>query len=229
MLTDALAWLEHGFRPIPLRAKKPIEKGWPDLDPARIRRWVDWPGDGIGIVTGAGLAVVDADTVEALGLLPDLGLPPTFGYRTRRGAHRWYAVDGPVRNSVGVLGPGLDVKGERGQVAIPPTPGREWDETSSLPIVAIPASMLLPLDRRMAGAPLKGAPYAMPDFVPLGQIHDALIRFVGHLCETPDMTEELLEQLVWEFNDQVLEFDPDVDDRADHIEKVIRYAVREWL
>jgi hypothetical protein len=202
VLADALVWVERGFRPIPLRQKKPIEKGWPDLDAERIRRWVDWPGDGIGIVTGGGLAVVDADTAEALELLPELGLPPTFGYRTRRGAHRWYAVDGPVRNSASVLGPGLDIKGERGQVAIPPSPGREWDESSALPIAAIPASMLLPPDRRSAGAPLRGAPRydGPPERVSEGGRHDAAVRFAGHLWAT-GATEEEVEELLFTWNE----------------------------
>lgn len=198
MLSDALAWIERGFRPIPLRQKKPIEKGWPDLDPERIRRWVEWPGDSIGIVTGAGLAVVDADTPEALELLPALGLPPTFGYRTRRGAHRWYAVDGPVRNSSSVLAPDLDIKGERGFVRVPPSPGYVYDESSSLPIAALPASMLLPPDRRHALGPLKGASRydGPPERVSEGGRHDAAVRFAGHLWGSGATEDEVEEQLL---------------------------------
>lgn len=188
MLADALRWLDAGFRPIAVRNKRPIEKGWPDLDPERIRRWVAWPGDSIGIVTGNGLAVVDVDPRHGgtLAQLDALGLPPTFGYRTSGGGwHRWYRVDGEVRSSTGTLGTGIDVKGERSYVRVPPSPGYEFDGDSNAPITPLPAAMLLPPARRYAAAPIGAARYGgPPERVAEGGRHDAAVRYAGHLWGT---------------------------------------------
>ena len=98
-------------------------------DPARIKAWWGaWPGANVGIRTGGGLVVVDVDpahggasSVDALeaahGRLPDTMAVRTGG----AGLHLYFAADGPVRNSAGALGPGVDIRGDGGYVVAPPS------------------------------------------------------------------------------------------------------------
>ena len=118
-------------------------------DPALIRRWYtvlgawrrnaggfdDLAGYGVCIVTGreSGLFVVDVDhhgDINGQDTLDDLEatygpLPDTVEAITGRGGrHLYYRYPNGVeiRNSAGnVLGPGLDVRGEGGQVIAPPS------------------------------------------------------------------------------------------------------------
>ena len=49
-------------------------------------------------------------------------LPPTISAITGRGEHLYFKLNGhAVRNSAGLLGPGLDVRGDGGYVLLPPS------------------------------------------------------------------------------------------------------------
>jgi hypothetical protein len=100
-----------------------------DLD--RIQRWwTRWPLANLGIRTGAasGLLVLDVDGVAGMESLRALrgehGALRAAWVRTGSGG--WHAYmrmpdDAPVRNSVGRLAPGLDVRGEGGSIVAPPS------------------------------------------------------------------------------------------------------------
>ena len=140
-LDHALAYARRGWRviPIPRGRKHPAIPAWQTAgttDEARIRHW--WttsPDDGIGIVTGpaSGVWVLDVDVADGKAgddtlaeLIDTYGeLPDTYEVITGSGGRHIYFAwpDGvDVRNSAsGVLGPGLDVRGDGGQVLAPPT------------------------------------------------------------------------------------------------------------
>lgn len=93
-------------------------------------RW--WPRAGVGIKTGAGsgIIVLDVDPrhggdAALLALEEERGpLPPTLRALTGGGGEHIYFAHpgGEIRNDAGSkLGPGLDVRGDGGQVAAPPT------------------------------------------------------------------------------------------------------------
>jgi len=155
-LEQALAYAAVGLRPIPLKvqSRKPLKR-WPDLasvDPDVVRRLFAkaFFADGVAIVTGHGLFVIDADRghdgdVDGVAALARIatehgGLPPGPICRTPRGGLHFYfsAPIGRVRNSAGVLARGVDVRGERGMALAPPSAGYEW-EVSPLD-VAVPAA-----------------------------------------------------------------------------------------
>lgn len=100
-------------------------------DPDTIRYWWSrWPSANIGIVTGllSGIVVLDIDP-KSCGLwsLVDLQnrvtLPTTLtSFTGSGGQHRIYHNPGiPIPNSVGKLGPGLDIRGENGYIVAPPS------------------------------------------------------------------------------------------------------------
>lgn len=100
-------------------------------EPDLIRRWwARWPQANVGIRTGAasGLLVVDVDGVagkESLRALSrDHGALRAAWVRTGSGG--WHAYVRPpegqrVPNSVGRLGPGLDIRADGGSIVAPPS------------------------------------------------------------------------------------------------------------
>ena len=129
-------------KPGPGRNRPLTRRGFYDAsrDPDMIRRW--WspsPDARIGMPTGraSGRWVLDIDVKrpEANGFdtLEDLGhalLPETPMVHTASGGLHVYfnAADRELKCSAGLLGPGLDVRGDGGYVIIPsPESGYEWD------------------------------------------------------------------------------------------------------
>src|SRR5437660_7121675 len=100
-------------------------------DLQRIRRWwTRWPQANVGIRTGAasGLLVVDVDGAVGMESLGGLGREDGAlrAAWVRTGSGGWHAYvrrpDGaPIRNSVGRLAPGIDVRGEGGSITAPPS------------------------------------------------------------------------------------------------------------
>jgi hypothetical protein len=98
--------------------------------PSRIEHWwqrADW---NVGVVTGqiSNLVVVDVDhrhggSSTLAKLQADHGCVSTAEVATPNGVHLWFAHPGGRRipNSAGLLGPGLDVRGDGGFVVAPPS------------------------------------------------------------------------------------------------------------
>ncbi len=115
-------------------AKKPAIMDWPHeatSDSAKIRRWaLQFPGCNWGAAMGAGVLAVDIDaknghsgfeTLRALEQEHER-LPTTLTNLTpHNGEHRIFRVAGQIRNSVGKLGQGLDIRGDGGFILIPPS------------------------------------------------------------------------------------------------------------
>ncbi len=100
-------------------------------DPAAVRRWwARWPLANVGIRTGGAsrLLVVDVDGADGMESLRALRLEhgPLQAAWARSGSGGWHAYlrlpEGQlVPNSVGRLGPGLDVRGDGGLIVAPPS------------------------------------------------------------------------------------------------------------
>lgn len=130
----ALAYAErYGFAVFPCRprGKEPLTaNGCKDAttDPHQIRAWWSgWPDANVAIATGAssGIIVLDVDprhggdeSFAALGELPPAPLVRTGG----GGFHGYFSHPGSIiRNSAGLIGRGLDVRGDGGYVIAPPS------------------------------------------------------------------------------------------------------------
>ena len=141
-LDAALDYAGRGLRVLPIKPgmKRPAMTAWQDAattDPGTIRLW--WTGlyadHGVGIATGtdSGIFVLDVDITDGKhgdetlrGLADTYGpLPDTVSVITGSGgAHHYYRMPAgtEIRNDAGrKLGPGLDIRGEGGQVVAPPT------------------------------------------------------------------------------------------------------------
>lgn len=170
--------------------------------------WRTWSDANIGVVTGAisDLWVLDIDPdaegLENLERLEDQHalVPPTWCVETGGdGLHLWFRLGGAtIRNSVSRIGPGLDVRGERGYVIVPPSnhcsgqsyrwaegwhptqfdliPAPTWLET-----LALQASQkMIPPDRPPIGTQVGGNHFASPTIdIPQGSRNATLTRLAG--------------------------------------------------
>ena len=152
LLRAALAYAGRGVPVLPSEpgAKRPLTRNghWDaTMDRRAIEQW--WrrqPSANVGLPTGkgSGIVVLDVDADDGgLGSLAKLeraGAPVPKTARTRTGGggiHLFfrYPRGTEIRNSAGLLGPGLDVRGEGGYVVVPPsrTQGSyEWVDRSPL-------------------------------------------------------------------------------------------------
>lgn len=230
-LEAALELGRLGFRVLPLKpgSKIPDLRHWPEeasSDPATIERHFSasltranaaepiytvrsGPScqPNVGIATGGGLAVLDVDSKHG-GEIPPWA-PATLMARTPSGGfHLYYAVDLPVPNSVGRVAPGVDVRGERGQVAAPPSTIKiggatlhdaqidlryEW--VNSQPIAHIDADLLIPEDLKRGFEGVRRG-FEFRDEVPVGERNNYLTAYAGWLYsqgeERPAVLRELL-------------------------------------
>jgi hypothetical protein len=193
MIEDARTYRTRGLSVIPCHRKHPLVEWEPYQQepphPDQVDEWwTRWPSANVGIVTGAvsGMVVLDADGPQGLDSLKMLRTPATTWLsRTGRpegGLQQSFRHPGvTISNRAGVL-PGLDVRGDRGFVVVPPSlhaSGRRYE-------------WLTPPDR-MALAPLPEnvldlltappAPAAPPtgDEISEGQRNDTLYRIARSL------------------------------------------------
>lgn len=135
-LKNALRFIERGIPVFPVAAngKNPLTThGFKDAttDPRQIEDWAEeHPNANIGIPTGqaTGFIVIDLDrkgdvdgvkAFKALCDRLDIKIPETYKIRTPSGGlHLFFRTKyaGLIRNSAGILGPGIDVRGEGGYV-----------------------------------------------------------------------------------------------------------------
>jgi hypothetical protein len=185
---------------LPVKGKIPLLKDWPNLattDPDTIRYWwAQWATANVGIATGHGLWVLDVDpdkggddSLRALegqyGPLPQTPVVLTGG----GGSHYYFYFQHPglsIGNSVGKLGPGLDIRADGGQVVAPPSihpdSGRtyEWEvahHPDDVPLAPVPQWLL---DKLRAKTERTHSPKS-DETIPEGQRNDALARKAGRL------------------------------------------------
>ena len=115
----------------PIKGSHGLRDATDDHDVSRAR-WQRTPQANIGAATGraSGFWVLDSDLPHGPGSLTALEaehgpLPVTIEASTPRGGRHLYwrwPADGPeIRNSAGRIGTGLDVRGEGGQIVLPPS------------------------------------------------------------------------------------------------------------
>ena len=144
MLQHALAYAELGWRVVPVKqdTKRPRPKKWQDVatvDPGRITHWWDqWPDAGICLATGqeSGVWVLDVDVMEG-GLDTLRRLTSEHGELPKgpradtgtNGFHLYFSnPEGMhVSTTKRIGGTGLDVRGDGGQVVLPPS-GHAWNQ-----------------------------------------------------------------------------------------------------
>jgi hypothetical protein len=169
------------FNPDPLARKYPLTAhGMNDatVDEQVIRGWLDrWPNAVPAIVTGkpSGVVALDIDirphgsgfdSLDALGVSVHPTAPTAH---TPQGGcavlFRWPGHF--VKTCSSMLGPHLDIRGDRGSVILPPGPGRFWDPHlgPDTPLPPMPAWMVIAEPERSASAepvkPTSGlSPYA---------------------------------------------------------------------
>lgn len=136
-LDDALALARAGFRifPVARNSKTPLIEDWPDRatrDEATIVAWWGEFGDGInaGWTTGGGHFAVDLDVKgKHDGIANWLQLNEHHGAHDKTptsltpsgGRHLLFACGIPLKNSSGKLAKGIDTRGERGFILLPPS------------------------------------------------------------------------------------------------------------
>ena len=133
-VSETIKACQRGWAVTPLRGKVPILAGWQDAPPPTHSQAIAWAHAGnIGLRTGrvSRLVVIDLDIAKG-GDADRLGLPPTVTVLTGGGGRHFYFrhPGGKVPNSVGRLGPHVDVRGDGGQAvfvgSVHPHTGRPY-------------------------------------------------------------------------------------------------------
>jgi hypothetical protein len=162
----ALRFARKGFYVFPCRPKdkRPATRhGLHDATRDRDRIVVAWskhPFLNVAIRTGveSGIVVLDVDGDDGWDSLHELedrhsDLPTTASVTTPRGGqHFWFAHPGvEVKNSAGLLGPGLDVRGDGGYVLAPPSVGADgncYEVDEQAPVAPLPNWLRVELVQR---------------------------------------------------------------------------------
>jgi hypothetical protein len=173
-------------------------------DAEQVRAWWSkWPDANVAIATSNELVVLDVDPDKG-GTSNGRDLPDTIRSVTGSGGEHWYLQgDGErVPNSVELVGPGLDIRGEGGYVLAPPSlhkSGRryEWDAGGGETLGAAPAWLLTAArSKRISLETLDGSPSA--DAVVTGGRNDALTRLAGTMRRygfgAPAITAALIQE-----------------------------------
>jgi hypothetical protein len=250
-LEAALNYAELGWHVFPARGKEPLTAhGHKEAttDPEVIRRWwTRWPRANIGCSCGPScLAVFDIDpdgwenwsSFERM-----LDLPLTLRSRTGRGGEHVFFRPLPgveIRNSVGKLAPGVDVRAVDGYVVLPPSVhpnGKRyaWVEQTRAGIYEIPRALLQRLGppRRTLGPPPGGPPADMRavddlitgDPIPEGERNEKLASIAGSLINRGAWGSQL-EELLLQANENRCRPMLDDDEVLDVAQSVQRTHVR---
>lgn len=130
VLEWAMYYKNCGFSVIPLRPKSKLPLfSWKEFQnrhatDAELIGWFGTGDNNIGIVTGpiSGIAVVDADSAEAVAYCEENGLSETPCVVTSKGRH-YYCANVPGTKNFQKRSdlPGIDLRGEGGYVVAPPS------------------------------------------------------------------------------------------------------------
>jgi len=133
LMRDLLPMLSAGFSVIPLkpRSKTPL-LDWKEFQRRRaseqeVSEWLKkWPDMNVGVVTGeiSNVTVLDLDGLRGLEWLQKQKDAVQSSLTTLSGSggkHLWFKNDGSLRNSASKLADGVDIRGEGGYVAVPPS------------------------------------------------------------------------------------------------------------
>jgi len=203
-LEAAKHYLDRGFSIIPLRPrdKRPLIP-WKEYQDRRatqeeMAEWFTAGENNIGIVTGriSGLVVVDFDTAEATDLARAQNFPLTPFVKTGRGCHGYCLYRDGIRNFQKRDDlPGIDLRGDGGYVAAPPSTHEngtvyEWHKGYSLddfPLAEVPEWLL-------ATKPEHKATFAELAFkqVDKGCRNDSLTRLAGKVISQGSSMEEAI-------------------------------------
>lgn len=159
---------------LPLDGKRPIFNRWQRMTCGvrQVSKWAEkYPDANVGLMTGSRshLTVIDIDDMDQAEKVFDLCGDTPMQARTPRGGLHLYYRHRDETNRTGVI-PGVDVRGEGGLVAAPPSYRRgdpsdslagrpyafsagDWHSIPDLPPVR--AGGLAELDRMTRGAPVK--------------------------------------------------------------------------
>jgi hypothetical protein len=203
LLEAALAFADCGLRVFPCKPRSKVPAcahGCQDatVDREQITQW--WcarPDYNVAVATGkaSGLIVFDIDGPDAEVAVRKLEhqhgkLPPTWETITPRGRHIGFEYPGrPVRNSVGKVAAGIDVRSDGGYILVPPSLhpcGRQyaWGVDSADEIATAPDWLI------EIAAPANGTAPAVPpeewaDLIANGVTKGArnvtVTRLAGHL------------------------------------------------
>ena len=200
----------RGWRLFPAREEQPLVNDWPheaSSDLARLEFWnwrftdCNW-----GAVTGetSGFFVLDVDGqlgIDSLAQFERAGkfLPPTLKARTGRGAHFYFSWPErfDLRNSVGKLAVGLDVRAAGGYVIVPPSvhsSGAAYEFVDeNIPIAPAPEWLLEKVAQNSAPAePRQSVAETRTESIRRGKRHDTLVSLAGTM-RRPGMTGEEIE------------------------------------
>jgi len=187
MIDAALAYARNGLKVFPCAKKIPLTGpgGFKHAttDESQIRKWwTEHPAAQIGLPTGKvnSLFVVDIDSEPAAALIARMNLPATFTVETQPGHWQaWFKLPEGVetKNSVGVLGPQIDTRGDGGYVVAPPSihheTGKPYRVIKDLRWAEAPDFLLEP----------KRTPQLVStdDAIPEGKRHQTMLSIAGGL------------------------------------------------
>lgn len=214
-----------GHADCPAPGKHPRVRSWNEKATNRletIRGWGEsWPHANIGAITGKGSGFLVLDIDPRNGgekSFSDLQkrhgtLPPTVQSSTGGGGRHLFfrCPEKLISTSAGKLGPGIDIKSEKGSVILPPSihrSGRQykWIHDPFTSEMAKAPDWLLNLLEKKGAESVHPAPKAqlvelVRTEVPEGSRNNALLEFTGHLLRrTKDLEPPILEELVWAWN-----------------------------
>ncbi len=207
LVDAALEYAAAGLPVLPLAGKVPRNRNGLTSASTDVlvvgEWWRRWPDANVGIVTGAasGYVVLDVDGPAGLRSLAELerrrGKLRTAQVLTGSGGwHYWFLFpDESVRNSAGVLGEGLDVRGEGGYVVAPPSvheSGNVYKWTRELEhAVAWPEWLLEDARTRRSGPAPK-----VDEIIPEGKRRAAMLSVAGKLKRSGLTGAEILPTLL---------------------------------
>ena len=218
----ALDYIGRGWSVLPLcyagsveDRKKPLLASWSEYQEripteAEARGWWQtWTDANVGIVTGSvsGLVVVDCDGPNCAELFKQKGiyLPKTPAVQTGKGFHGYYAHPGngqTIPNRVRLLtdgaGSAIDIRGDGGYVAAPPSvhgSGRlyQWVIPPTDPRTPLPDEIIALFDREQEESSwqtAEGWVSTVIDGVSEGNRNDTAARLAGYFLRLNKCHEE---------------------------------------